>query len=410
MRIVLVMAISLVALASTAQAADPAAGLSDAESRAASAEADIASRQAQLDAARANHAATSRRARPATAEARTARAKARALRSELQARQQQARAQISRLEATHREEVEDHDKQVAFGIGIGLAALIAAGIAIAWGWFRASAAVASLSQIDLGRALALCLGGGFLLVIVGAALSGVRGLLGAIGAMVFGLGFVLPTALLLGRHSAEIQRGRSEPILKRERLPSWVQRSAAALLLIFALIGVGSSLFAEQPAASAIPAEVEREADALTSDPGASQLAAAQTQAIVAQKKAVEPLAEQQAARAALRRVTRELRGAEDRLADAESDRRRFARRLATLVAREEREAAQAAAQAEREAEEILEEEESEAIPSGCDENYSGCVPPYPPDVDCAEVGETVTVYGSDPHGLDADGDLEGCE
>jgi len=37
-------------------------------------------------------------------------------------------------------------------------------------------------------------------------------------------------------------------------------------------------------------------------------------------------------------------------------------------------------------------------------------VPPYPPDVDCADVGETVTVYGSDPHGLDADGDRKGCE
>jgi hypothetical protein len=58
----------------------------------------------------------------------------------------------------------------------------------------------------------------------------------------------------------------------------------------------------------------------------------------------------------------------------------------------------------------VEEAETGEAQASNCDPNYSGCVPPYPPDVDCAEVGETVTVYGSDPHGLDADGDGRGCE
>ncbi|HWO16685.1 MAG TPA: hypothetical protein VNM89_08240 [Solirubrobacterales bacterium] len=47
---------------------------------------------------------------------------------------------------------------------------------------------------------------------------------------------------------------------------------------------------------------------------------------------------------------------------------------------------------------------------SSCDPNYSGCVPAYPPDVDCADVGGSVSVYGSDPHGLDADGDGVGCE
>jgi hypothetical protein len=47
----------------------------------------------------------------------------------------------------------------------------------------------------------------------------------------------------------------------------------------------------------------------------------------------------------------------------------------------------------------------------GCDPNYSGaCVPPYPPDVDCADVGTSVTVTGSDPHGLDGDNDGVGCE
>jgi hypothetical protein len=48
---------------------------------------------------------------------------------------------------------------------------------------------------------------------------------------------------------------------------------------------------------------------------------------------------------------------------------------------------------------------------SSCDPDYSGaCVPPYPPDLDCADIGQPVRVEGSDPHGLDRDGDGAGCE
>jgi endonuclease YncB( thermonuclease family) len=50
-----------------------------------------------------------------------------------------------------------------------------------------------------------------------------------------------------------------------------------------------------------------------------------------------------------------------------------------------------------------------------CDPNYTGgCVPPYPPDVDCADIRALgiapVRVIGSDPHGLDGDNDGWGCE
>lgn len=50
------------------------------------------------------------------------------------------------------------------------------------------------------------------------------------------------------------------------------------------------------------------------------------------------------------------------------------------------------------------------AAPAGCDPNYSGCVPAYPPDVNCPDVAGPVTVLGSDPHGLDGNGDGVGCE
>jgi endonuclease YncB( thermonuclease family) len=50
-----------------------------------------------------------------------------------------------------------------------------------------------------------------------------------------------------------------------------------------------------------------------------------------------------------------------------------------------------------------------------CDSNYTGgCVPPYPPDLDCADIRALgiapVRVVGADPHGLDGDGDGWGCE
>lgn len=43
-----------------------------------------------------------------------------------------------------------------------------------------------------------------------------------------------------------------------------------------------------------------------------------------------------------------------------------------------------------------------------CEPGYDPCVPSYPPDLDCADVGP-VTVTGSDPHGLDGDGDGRAC-
>lgn len=50
-----------------------------------------------------------------------------------------------------------------------------------------------------------------------------------------------------------------------------------------------------------------------------------------------------------------------------------------------------------------------------CDPNYAGgCVPPYPPDVDCADLRARgiapVRVVGADPHRLDADHDGIACE
>ena len=50
--------------------------------------------------------------------------------------------------------------------------------------------------------------------------------------------------------------------------------------------------------------------------------------------------------------------------------------------------------------------------PQACDVNYWPCVPPPPPDLDCADIGHFVWVIGpSDPHNFDgSDHDGLGCE
>ena len=45
-----------------------------------------------------------------------------------------------------------------------------------------------------------------------------------------------------------------------------------------------------------------------------------------------------------------------------------------------------------------------------CDQNYSGCVPVVSYDLDCGDIGHSVTVYGNDPHRFDRDRDGYGCE
>jgi len=45
-----------------------------------------------------------------------------------------------------------------------------------------------------------------------------------------------------------------------------------------------------------------------------------------------------------------------------------------------------------------------------CDPNYSGCVPLVSYDLDCADIGFSVTVLGYDKHGFDRDRDGYGCE
>ena len=50
----------------------------------------------------------------------------------------------------------------------------------------------------------------------------------------------------------------------------------------------------------------------------------------------------------------------------------------------------------------------------GCDPNYEGCVPPYPPDLDCTDIKRMglapIRVIGIDVHKFDGDRDGIGCD
>jgi len=50
---------------------------------------------------------------------------------------------------------------------------------------------------------------------------------------------------------------------------------------------------------------------------------------------------------------------------------------------------------------------------TGCDPNYAGCIPMFPPDLNCSDIKTLglapVTVIGKDPHRLDGDGDGKAC-
>jgi hypothetical protein len=50
---------------------------------------------------------------------------------------------------------------------------------------------------------------------------------------------------------------------------------------------------------------------------------------------------------------------------------------------------------------------------NGCDPNYAGCIPLYPPDLNCSDIKalglSPVIVIGKDPHRLDGDGDGKAC-
>jgi hypothetical protein len=404
----------LLALSSNALARDPEAGLADAESRAAAAETDATELESVARLAKAKLEAAKERAAPVRLEAERTADRVAATEASLRRTHLQAVATVRRIEEERNDAAKDHDEEVASGIGFGIAALILALIALAWGWFRASAAVAFLTRIQLGQAIGLCVGGGFVAVIVGAAIGSTGGLAEAVGVAILSLGLMLPVALLLGRHSAEVQRGRARPVLGRERMPVRATQVIAALFALLFLFGFGSALFAGEAESDEITSKTRELAE--DEDPSSQALVNAEDAATKLEGSAAPLLATVHRRKADLGVVERQLGKAESRFSNAERDARGFARRLLVIERREirereeeERVAAKLIAREEREASEEAAEE--------CNPNYSGCLDPYASDYDC-EGGSgdgplytgTVEVIGYDEYGLDDDGDGIGCD
>lgn len=399
-----------------AQARDLGASLADAEQRVEAAEADLSAKEQRVDEARARFRAASKQAAGPVGELNDSRAEVRRLRRSLADEEQSAHSRISGLERQHQQEVDDHDEEVRTGVGFGLAALVAALIALGWGWFRATEPVAALTRLELGQAIGICVGGGLLLVIVGAILGSSTGAIGALGSFIFCLGLILPTAFFLARHSAEVEKGRSRPLLRRERLPAWTSLATAGLMFVLFLAGTGSALFADDASSSPISAQLREEASAASEGPGAEEIEAAREAVAAAQRQAAGPVSQREAAQSQLADAHDDLQDSRGQLASARGDQRSYSRQLVAQEAREAREAEREAELVAIEEEELLEQQEEEAA-SECNPNYSGCLDPNSYDYDCAsgsgdgpDYTGTVEVLGYDEYGLDDDGDGIGCE
>ena len=404
----------LLALSPSASAQDPGAGLADAEARVATAETDLTQLEPATRAAEAKLEAAREKAVPVRAAAERAAAAVAATEASLRRAHLRAVAAVTKVEEERGAAAKDHDEKVASGIGFAVAALVLALIALAWGWFRASAAVAYLARIQLGQAIGLCVGGGFLAVLIGAAIGSACGLAEPIGIAILSLGLTLPVALLLGRHSAEVQRGRAKPALGRERVPARATQAIASLFALLFLLGLGSALFASEAESGEIASRTRELAE--DEEPSSQALIDAKAEATQLEGEAAPLLATVRRRQADLGAIERQLGKAKNRLADAESDARGFARQLLVIERREERAAAKLVAREEREAREEAELAEEEAAEE-CNPNYSGCLDPNASDYDCAGgSGDgplytgTVEVIGYDEYGLDEDGDGIGCD
>jgi Skp family chaperone for outer membrane proteins len=418
--LLLALVLLLAAGAETGAARDLGSRLARAEANVAKYESELPVQQQQVSAAEARYRAASRHAAPVVQTLRQSQHEVSQLSRDLSAQERKARTRIAEAESQHQQEVDDQAEQVHNGVGFGLAALVAGLIALGWGFFRASASVAALTELELSRAVGLCVGGGLLTLIVGVALGSSNGAVGALGSFIACLGLILPTAFLLARHSAEVQRGRSKSLLRRERLPSWVPLATAGLMLVLFLASTGSAVFAPGASSELLSSRLEEEAEGARGEHGSEELGAAQEEVAKAKQRAAAPLAQRNRAQQQLASVRRDLHRVQGHLAAAKSSQGTLSQRLVALEEKEQRELEKQEARLAREEQKRIEEEERTAaqqLASECDPNYNPCLEPAS-DYDCpggsgdgpAYAPGPVEVVGTDIYGLDADGDGIGCE
>lgn len=396
--------------AQNAVAADLSASLGAAESEVSTAEVELNEAEAALPDAKAKYAASARAAKPVDSAARASHARLVSLQSRDAAGRRAAAGQVRRIEAQRAEEEKERDEEVEAAIGFAVAALAAALIAFFWTRFRDSEAVAALSEVGLGWALLVCLGGGLVLLVIGAAIGGPVGAALAMTATVVGLAF------LLARHSQRVRRRKADPITGRQSFSPRTRLAVGVVMAVLALIGVIGGFTADGPEVEPASAELRHRAEGEVRPGLERRLVRAEALDERLQAKARGAGARKEAAAEHLEQTRNGVSQAESRLVGAEARVRRLTNRLAAQTEREERVAEREAEEAAREEAELVEAEEEESA-AECDPNYSGCLDPYASDYDCSNgSGDgplytgTVEVFGVDHYGLDDDGDGIGCD
>jgi hypothetical protein len=425
-------ALGLLGAASMASARDYEAEITNAQSRVATASDEVVDLRTSVAPARAHLAAVEKKAAPTQRQARVTAAHVTAIKRDVATHRRHAAGTAAQVHDENQSAAQKHDRKVHTDIGFALAALVIAAIAFAWGWFRASAAVAYLTRIPLKNVILAIIGVAVVTLLVGGGLSRAGGLPAVFGGLTIGLSVALPVALLLARHSAEIQRGRAKAIFGRERMSGTVTKVVAGLFGLIFLVTLLTGFTEGEARSRQVPAQVQVQMK-LASDSG-PRIKSGEDRAATLRKE-LAPLQKAIGERRSnLHIAEHKLRRAQTHLVDAKNDERRWSRELAEAQAKEqrklEREEERATRQQEREEREYeraLEKEEREAEKASaeeaeadaCDPNYVGaCLHEGIGDYDCAGgsgdgpnyVEGPIEVVGVDEFGLDEDGDGIACE
>ena len=396
-----------------AQAQDPYADLAAAQEALAEAEARLQAAEARTEEAQKALAPVEARAEAATSKANAATGRAERIEGELVESREDAAGAVEAARASNDEKRDEHaeDKATAIGLGFGLAVL--ALFVLFWRQIRGLSALGWLTEQSTGRAIGICVATAVIGLALAGALSESSPL---VGSLVLVLGLGLPVLGWMARHSLRVARGDGTPLYLTDRLSSRGLQITAALIAVAASTALSVGLASGEPQLEQLSAETVRLAEQAAGDP-----ADPPTPALIAARKKAKPLAtqaedlrgERAKAQAVLVSANRELEDATASVSDSKDDIDTATELIAQQEARAERLAAREAAAAAEAAEEAAEEKPTGG---GCTPGYSPCLPPAS-DYDCEggsgdgpEYTGVVSISGSDPYDLDADGDGTGCD
>lgn len=356
--------------------------------------------QGQLERARQRESIARERVVVAREDLRTAKA-------ELQSERSEAAKEVERAAAQDKVARDEWEGGILALAGVaGMLLVLGIGF-MQWMALLVSKPVRHLAGVEPKKNGLVIVGGAIIGVLVGLMIGGAGSRIGLIlGGLVsggsVGAGIVLGVATWDARR---LIADRPAPFRKRAFHGLRAKGMVGGFAAIAVVLMLAASLASTEPSAEAVPAETLALAEMGSVDADPSPRVRVLATAVEDREAAVNARAN------ARKRLEGRLRIKADRLGFAKSRIKGARRTVARWQAALDRpDPAPVETYATYPDEDVAPEPETSSASSGCDPNYSGCVPVYPPDVNCSEVGGSVTVVGSDPHGLDADGDGVGCE